>query len=216
MSEGLSFRALMARLQTGDQRVAEEVHRRFVRRLVGLAASRLSDLLRAKTEPEDVVQSAFGSFFRLQRTGKLDPNSWDELWNVLAVITLRKCCDRAAYFQAARRDVRREVADESGEAPGPGWQALDREPTPDEVAEAAELAERLLEVFDEQDRIVLALRLEGYPVSEVSAMVGCSERQVYRVLERARKVLRWMSGDAEECAEAGRGTGHAAGSERGA
>ena len=44
---------------------------------------------RQKVDPEDVVQSAFRSFFTRQAAGQFDVASWDDLWGLLVVITVR-------------------------------------------------------------------------------------------------------------------------------
>src|SRR4051794_6881107 len=105
-----SFDALTSRLQADDPGAAAEVFRRYARRLLGLASSRLGELLRRKAGPEDVVQSVFRSFFLRMRQGRFDLDGWDDLWSLLVVITVRKCVNRREFFQAACRDVRREEA----------------------------------------------------------------------------------------------------------
>ena len=40
----------------------------------------------------------------------MEVGSWDSLWGLLTVITLRKCSERAAYYRAQCRDVAREVS----------------------------------------------------------------------------------------------------------
>src|SRR5437764_10887242 len=132
MSLEISFEALAGRLRAGDPAATAHVFDRFARRLIGLAGSRLGRLLRPKAEPEDVVQSVFRSFFARQQQGQFDLRGWDGLWDVLVVITLRKCCDRADYFQAARRDVRREVPLLAAAGDGLPHEAVSREPTPGE------------------------------------------------------------------------------------
>jgi RNA polymerase sigma-70 factor (ECF subfamily) len=201
VSQAPSFPAVLSRLTTGDEQAAAQVFHRFARRLVGLATRRLDPLIRCKAGPEDVVQSAFLSFFQRQRDGAFDLESWDDLWDILVVITLRKCCNQAERFRAARRDVRREVAGPPPAADsGADWQAFDREPTPVEAAQLAETAERLLGGFAERERRILELTLQGLAVAEVAARVGCSERKVFRVLERARSELKRLAADAAESA----------------
>src|SRR5262249_58739563 len=102
-----SFAALVGRLHTGDPEAAAQVFHRFAERLVGLASSRLARVLRPKAEPEDVVQSVFRSFFARQRQGQFDLRGWDHPWDLLVLVTLRKCCNRAEFFEAARRATRR-------------------------------------------------------------------------------------------------------------
>jgi RNA polymerase sigma-70 factor (ECF subfamily) len=199
MSEALSFPAVAGRLRAGDQEAAAQVFCRFARRLVGLAAQRLNRLVRCKAGPEDVVQSAFKSFFLRQRDGQFELQSWDDLWNVLVVITLRKCCNRVEYFQAARRDVRRELATPAEEFDA-AWQVLAREPTPEEAAQLAETAEQLFASFGDRERGILELTLQGLTAVEVSAQAGCSERKVFRVLQRARQELQRLQAAVDSAA----------------
>ena len=71
--------ALLARWRDGDQQAAAELVQRFTGRLLALARGQLSDKLARRVDPEDVVQSAYRSFFAgaradryvLQRSGDL-------------------------------------------------------------------------------------------------------------------------------------------------
>ena len=124
-----TFAHLMARLRSGEDAAAREVFERFAGRLVALARGRFNRLLAHKVDPEDVVQSAFKSFFVRHRAGKLDVRDCDGLWNLLALITLRKCADRAEYFLAERRDAAREATGSAGgDGPDAWLVAPGREP----------------------------------------------------------------------------------------
>ena len=83
---------------------------RFTHRLVGLARAHLNAQLRQKVDPEDVVQSAYKSFIFRYGDAELGSNGMDALWSLLTQITLRKCADKARYFQADCRDLTREAA----------------------------------------------------------------------------------------------------------
>jgi RNA polymerase sigma-70 factor (ECF subfamily) len=197
MSHDVALETLLGQLQSGDQDAAAQIVRRFAHRLVGLAARHLDPLLRARVEAADVVQSVFKSFFLRQRDGQFELENWDGLWRVLVTMTVRKCCNWGEHALAACRDVRREIpfpraADEAAFR----WEAVAREPTPAEGAQLAELVEQLFGVFQERERAVLRLCLQGYAVAEVSAQLGCSERKVYRVLERVRTELERMQAEA--------------------
>jgi RNA polymerase sigma-70 factor (ECF subfamily) len=191
MSVEASFGDLMVRLRRGDGSAAAAVFHQYARRLVGLARSRLNGRLRQKVDPEDVVQSAFGSFFRRQAGGDVEVGSWDSLWSLLAVITVRKCGRWAAYFRTARRDVRREVAPRPGRDDfGPGPEGEARGPTPAEAAMLAETVEGLARSLDARERRILELSLEGLKAPQISARLGCSERTVFRMRERIKTRLR--------------------------
>src|SRR4029079_15152911 len=92
---------------------AEEASRalfqQFSQRLIGLARCHLDARLKNKVDPEDVVQSAYKSFFLRYGDQTLVTQGSDALWSLLTLITLRKCADRARYYQAGCRDMNQEV-----------------------------------------------------------------------------------------------------------
>src|SRR4051812_28210355 len=142
MAADETFSRLMARLRSGEDAAAREVFERFAGRLVALARGRFNRLLARKVDPEDVVQSAFKSFFVRHREGKLDVGDSGALWNLLTLITLRKCADRAEYFLADRRDAAREATGSAGGDGSDAWLvALDREPRPEEAVILGETVE---------------------------------------------------------------------------
>src|SRR3954468_7473777 len=114
MPDAETFTRLMVRLRTGEDAAAREVFERFAGRLVALARRRFNRLLARKVDPEDVGQSAYKSFFVRHRAGTLDVGGWDGLWNLLSLITLRKCADRAEYFLAGATPPGRRPARPAG------------------------------------------------------------------------------------------------------
>src|SRR5262245_50635962 len=110
MTDENSFAGLMERLRWGEDAAAREVFQRFARRLIALARRKFDHQLAHRVDPEDVVQSAFKSFFLRHREGKFQFGDWNGLWSLLTLITIRKCVDRVEYHRAERRDVGREVS----------------------------------------------------------------------------------------------------------
>lgn len=55
------------------------------------------------TDPEDIVQSVFGTFFRRQAEEPMAVQSRLELWRLLATIARRKCVKAARRALAAKR-----------------------------------------------------------------------------------------------------------------
>lgn len=174
-----------ARLTEGDEQAADEIFNRFARRLVALARSRLSNLVRQQVDPEDIVQSTFRSFFVRHSKGDLDVRGWNSLWSLLAIITLRKCGHRTEYFYAACRDLHRQATPDSLAT----FEALTREPTPAEAAVMTESLSELFATLDARDRSILEMKLQGESVAEISEALGCTERTVQRVLQRVREWL---------------------------
>jgi RNA polymerase sigma-70 factor (ECF subfamily) len=188
-----SFTEWLARLRTGDGAAARAVFERFAHRLIGLARRQFHASLKYKVDPEDVVQSAYKSFFRGFDEGKLTVDSWDGLWGLLTLITLRKCADRVEYHRAERRDAIREVP-ATTDAEGTAWEteALSREPTPLQAAILSETVEQLLASLDEDERPIVELSLRGYTTQEISRQLGRPERSVRRLRERVRNRLQRM------------------------
>ena len=180
---------LLARLRAGDEQAAAEVFNRFTRRLVGLARLKLGQSLRGKEDPEDAVQSALKSFFPRCAAGQFELASWDELWGLLARMTENKCGDRIERFRAARRDVRREVAAPAADDSNPSWEFLTRDPTPAQAVVLTEIIKEIHSSLGERDRAILALHMQGAEVAAISTELQCSERTVFRILERIRQQL---------------------------
>jgi RNA polymerase sigma-70 factor (ECF subfamily) len=196
MADGDSFSDVMSRLRAGDQAAAREVFQRFVGKLIGLARSQLDSVLGRKVDPEDVVQSAYKSFFLRYAEGKLEVRDWGNLWGLLTLITLRKCLDRVEYHSAACRDVQRE-AQPGTAGTEPWWQAVAREPSPEEAAVVVETVEQLMRDLAENERPILEMSLQGFTTLEICQRLGLAERSVRRLRERVRKRLeRLQLGDA--------------------
>jgi len=177
---------LLRRVQAGDQRAANEVFARYVERLTRLARSRLAARLAARVDPEDIVQSAYRSFFVAARQGRFRVDQSGDLWRLLVEVTLHKLYRQAARHQARRRTVQRERATSDGSV----WQRVaGREPTPEQAAMAAEELEAVLAKLPTRGRAVIELVLQGYEHREIAAKHGCTERTVRRWVEAAKKIL---------------------------
>jgi RNA polymerase sigma-70 factor (ECF subfamily) len=190
MTANDSFVALMQRFRSDEDAAVRDVFRRFTRQLLALTRRQFEQRLAHRIDPEDVVQSAFKSFFVRYREGQFQIGDWNRLWGLLALITRRKCADRVAYLRARRRDVRRELPTQEDPeqflrlAPG-------REPLPAEAAALADTVEHLLRAVEADELPVLELSLQGYTAAEISLRLGRSLRTVHRLRERIRsRILR--------------------------
>ena len=187
-----SFADFLARLHNRDDAAAQELFGRFAYQLIALARQHIDAGLRHKVDPEDVVQSAYKSFFFRYGDGKLDAVNWNSLWGLLTLITVRKCADRAAHHAAECRDATREVPPPLAHEPSAWHEPLGREPTPLEAAVLSETVEQLLAGLDEDERPVLELSLQGYTTREISEMLGRAERTVRLLREGVRHRLERM------------------------
>src|SRR4051794_32797834 len=86
MTSGPSDRSLLARVQDGSQTAAGELYHRYARRLLALARAEAGPDLAARIDPEDIVQSVFGSFFRGVKQGYYEAPPGEELWGLFLVI----------------------------------------------------------------------------------------------------------------------------------
>jgi RNA polymerase sigma-70 factor (ECF subfamily) len=189
MSPDDSFPDLLSHLKSGEDG-ARAVFERFTGQLIDLARRKLDIRLRHKIDPEDVVQSAYKSFF-FRFGDTLPSQSWDGLWGLLTLITLRKCSDRIRYFRTQGRDAGRETQTPEGSA-APWQVAVGREPTPDEAAVLAEIVEELMRGLSNDERPIVELSLQGYSTQEIGEKLGRAERSVRRLRERVRQRLERM------------------------
>jgi RNA polymerase sigma factor (sigma-70 family) len=176
---------LLQQFRHGDSSAAATLHDRYVARLVSLARSRLRGPLAARVDAEDVVQSAYRSFFLRARAGEFELQHSGDLWRLLARITLRKLYRQAERHTAARRSIAREqdTNDDHGAI------AVSREPTPDEAAALADELASVMQRLSKLERAVLELRLQDHTIDEIAAQLGRSERTIRRTLAAIRSTL---------------------------
>jgi len=191
MSGDSSFTNLMAQLRNGRNEAAVQLFQRYANRLIELARNQLDSKLLQKVDPEDVMQSVFRSFLVRNAAGHFaEFQTWDNLWAMLVVMTQRKCGRRIEYFHTARRDVRREIDNASpGQDSTANLGLTADEPTPSEAAILTETIEQLMNSLPARHRNIVALSLQGFDPVEISARERCTERTVYRVLERVKEWL---------------------------
>jgi RNA polymerase sigma factor (sigma-70 family) len=169
----------------------------FSRRLIGLARAHLHGRLKHKVDPEDVVQSAYKSLLAQYGDESLAAEGWEGLWGLLTLITVRKCADRARYYQAECRELRRERDASCNSDSNPAWlMAAGREPTPDEALLLIETVTDFLQQLNGDERKIVELSLQGYSTQEISRETGRAERSVRRLRERVRKHLEQQQAEA--------------------
>ncbi len=184
---------LLHRWQCGDQSAAAELFDRYARRLIALTRSRLSPQLMQRFDPEDVVQSAYRSFFAAAQAGQFDLPHGGDLWHLLVSITLHKLHRQVRRNSARKRDVERETPlDEHS----PSLAALAREPSPVEAIALTDQVEQLMRGLQPVERHILQLRLQGYQLDEIAQQSDRGERTVRRTLERIKGMLeQWQKVD---------------------
>jgi RNA polymerase sigma-70 factor (ECF subfamily) len=180
----------MAQWRNGDQEAAGILFRRYANRLLALARSRLAPCLARHVDPEDVVQSAYRSFFTGARAGRYDLGRSGDLWRLLVAITLHKLQHQVERHTAAKRDVSRVChLDDEGTLIRLRGEVLAREPTPAEAAALTDTVQQLLAGLGTLERRMVELRLQEHSIDEIAHDVGRSERTVRRLLERVKERL---------------------------
>jgi RNA polymerase sigma-70 factor (ECF subfamily) len=198
MATSRGDRWCVKRWQAGDEDAAAALYFRYVKKLVTLAQRRLSAKLKPRLDPEDIVQSAFRSFFVRAREGKFEFKGDDDTWKLLVQITIHKTLKQVAHHRRAKRNAAAEVS------AGPGdhdmlVSVLSREPTPDEAAIFIDELEFFLRDLRPEDRKIIELRLEGFDQLEIAKRLGISDRTIRRLFERIRSLadkekLPWKKG----------------------
>ena len=175
---------LLARIRAGDTAAEREVFEQYVNRLIALAQSRLSSHLAARLDPEDVVLSAYRSFFMAVREGRFDAENVADLWRLLAEVTLHKLFRQVQHHQAHKRAVGRDQRLSE-------WALafMARQPSPEEEAIAADEFQAVLRHLPTQAQQALELRLQGFEHAEIAERLKCSERTIGRWIGEARRLI---------------------------
>ena len=185
----LTFRELLSRFRTGESGAAEAIFNRYVSRLLHLARGRLSPRLARRVDPEDIVQSAWRSFFVHARDGKYVLRRSGDLWRLLAAITLNKLHGQIEVHTAQKRDIRQEADVNDRQTSSVAASIVDVEPSPDEVAEVCEQVQRTMDELSSVERTVFELRLSGKTIEQIASAINRSQRTVRRILQQVKQTL---------------------------
>ena len=172
---------LLDAYRAGSESAAGEMFDRYVDRLTQLARARLSAKLARRVDADDVVQSAYRSFFIAARGDRFALQASGDLWKLLARITLHKLYRQAAHHTADKRTMQREqpVTEDRGNS----------EPSPEEAVALADQIEDLMRRLDPLTRQVLELRLQGRSTREIADEIDKTDRTVRRMLGTIRRLI---------------------------
>ncbi len=181
---------LLQRWRDGDEQAAALLFDRYLNQLVGLARSRLSERMQRRVEPEDVVQSAYRSFFRKAKDGRYTLEKSGDLWRLLATITVSKLRGQVEFHTAKKRAVYTEESVAGGRSTmGVNLEAIVRDPSPDDAAAVIEELTNLMGKLEPVQRQILELALQNESVENISDQVHRSARTVRRTLQTVRNEL---------------------------
>lgn len=180
---------LLHRFREGDREAARELFDRYVCRLIALARSRISPKLARRIDPEDVVQSAYRSFFLRAASDEITLRRAGDLWRLLAAYTVNKLRGHVEHHSAQRRALDREYSTQTLLDQASRIAPASSEPDPEHATMIADELHNIMATAPVLERRVLEARLQGATIGEISADIGRSERTVRRLLKRMRGVL---------------------------
>lgn len=168
--------------RAGDPKAAEMLFARYAERLTWLAEQHLSRKVAGRVDGQDVVQSAFRTFFRRAAKGEFQIDSSGALWRLLVKITLLKARAKGRFHTAGIRSVHAEVDS--------GWQeALGHEPGPAEAATLLDLIDTILRDRPALFREVLERRLQGETVADIARALKISRQSIYHILKQLQEKM---------------------------
>jgi RNA polymerase sigma factor (sigma-70 family) len=175
------LQGLLSRVRQGDPAAAEQLVSAFGPGLHRAVHQALPDRARPRFDAADVVQSVWVRVLSGLRAGVWHFADDARLRAFLTKVALRRLISRVRHhFPAARP--------EQADVPLDGLPAAEQ-PRPSEMAQAAELWERLLALCPPAHHNILWLRRSGCGPEEISRRTGLHEGSVRRVLRQLARQL---------------------------
>ncbi len=110
MSDDLADdRELVAAFKAGSESAATELFDRYCEKLMNLARRRIGQRMASRIDPEDVIQSAFRTFFARVRKNEFTFEGESDLFKLLVRLTVNKTLRQIAHHRAAKRDPGKEA-----------------------------------------------------------------------------------------------------------
>ncbi len=142
VSNGESVTQWLHGIKAGDSADIQRLWNRYFERLVRLAGAKLPGHCRRAFDEEDVAISAFQSFCDRAGQGQFPQlNGRDDLWRLLATLTVRKAVLMMRHQNRQKRGGGRVLGEsafqgrDKAAVPGGGLgEILSKEPTPDDAA----------------------------------------------------------------------------------
>src|SRR4051812_33155391 len=187
----------LRQLEGGDQDAARLLWQRYYRELVELARARLGQTPRRIADEGDVALSVLrclcGGAARGQFAAVVNRQ---ELWQLLATITVRKVIDHQRLLKKQKRGGGRVRGDSvleassDGDGGGAGFdEILGDAATPEVLAIAVEEYQRLMRALDDDRlRTIAQFKLEGHRNEEIADRLGLACRSIERKLQRIRQI----------------------------
>lgn len=181
-----SSRELIARCVEGDAQAQSLLVERYRERLVGLARLEAGSR-RRHVEPDSIVNEVILRFLRLAESGRVEWQFTGGLWHLLSRMTVLRLKEKKRDLKDLRRTSR------GGSRAGHKPQTLADHGYDQTFAEVMDEFRGLLDAYrqslSDEKRMIFDHWLDGRPTIEIAAAVGCSDRNIRRILERFRNEL---------------------------
>jgi RNA polymerase sigma-70 factor (ECF subfamily) len=184
MSASSADNCFLDRLNQGTSS-ANELDGRYRSILCRLVEKEINQRYKRREEPEDIVQSAFRTFYRRNAQGEFHIDSSADLWRLLETIARRKLLKHIEYHDAEKRNPGAEEYLETVEF-------FTKAPTAEEVVIAADLMEMALAGLDETYVKVFHMRLNNCTEEEIAQKLGTTRAFVRGKLNRLRNRLEYL------------------------
>jgi len=185
-------RDLVNEFQDGSESAAKALFDKHCEKLLRLAKRRIGQRMSSRFDPEDVVQSAFRTFFTRVKNDEFAFEQEDDLFKLLVRLTVRKTLRRIQYHRADKRNPEAEMGHQS-DGSEVFSKVASEEPTAEVEVALLDEFERFVGQLPQLDRQVLELKVQGYSTVEIADRLGTYDRKVRRIIER----LEEMSDDQE-------------------
>jgi len=180
------WRRMIDGLRSGDAEVIEQFVAKYGRSLERIADNNIATQMGRRFGGDDVVQSVCRTFLRRVEVGQFELDDSESLWRLLCAIMLTKVREKARFHMRKKRSLGQEVRPGGDDdEPGGGMFAMPAaDLTPSIQIEFADTFEHLISELDDEERIVVDMKLQQKSNAEIADKLGSSERTVRRLLAK--------------------------------
>jgi RNA polymerase sigma-70 factor (ECF subfamily) len=200
MAESRQVQGWVNEAREGDPLAVSKLLAKYHSVLRARADARMDPALRAKAEPEDILQEVYLDVFR--QIDRFEDRGPDSFLNWVLTILDNELVDALRALHSQKRDIAREVGPDAICGAESYWNLLDQlyadSSTPSRVARREEAVGALLACtsrLTDPHRQVIQLRfLEGRSVDEVAKRLNKSQAVIVAMTKSALKGLRESMG----------------------
>ncbi|NND99428.1 MAG: protein kinase [Pirellulaceae bacterium] len=178
-------RTLIQSAKQGNPLAQHDLHDRYCKRLLRLIRARIRNSLQSRFDAEDVVNSAFRSFFSGLSNDRLTVPPSGDLWPLLAQISIHKLHRRTKHHRRRRRDADIEESSNADLAVQPSRN------DPDAAMIIGDELAWLQPKLSPHGTEIINRILDGWTHPQIAQQLGCSARTVRRSVCEARRLLQY-------------------------